>query len=165
MYISLRIVLSPRVILVEGGVEVEEVREETPCAHLAGELVEVVVRVFRQIAHTSLLLPYLDRENSRRAVSDAFIGRIEHLPDDAAALCGGVGSVVDGTEHHLVSATGVYCVHIVDKSLHGLMHPADGLVHGVELEALLSLKSHQVSPDVVVDDGVPEVVEVLSGEG
>ena len=60
-------------MLIECGVKVEEVREESSCGYLAGELVQVVVLVFRQVAYPALLLPYLDREDGRGAVPDPLV--------------------------------------------------------------------------------------------
>ena len=95
-------------MVVVWSIEVDEVREESTCRHLAGELVEVVVAVLREVAHTSLLLPDLDREDCGRAVSDTLISGVKNLADDASSLCGGVGTVVDGAEYHLVSTTRMY---------------------------------------------------------
>ena len=44
--VTLRIVGTPLLVLVESSVEVEEVREETTGCYLAGQLVEVVVAIF-----------------------------------------------------------------------------------------------------------------------
>lgn len=49
--------------LVEGGVKVQEVREEPSCGNFAGELVQIVVRILGEIADASLLLPDLDGED------------------------------------------------------------------------------------------------------
>ena len=69
MLVAFRVIGFPVLALVEGGVQVQEVREETPCRHLAGQLVEVVVAVFRQVAHTPFLFPYLDGEDGGFSVS------------------------------------------------------------------------------------------------
>ncbi len=58
--VTLRIVGTPLLVLVEGSVEVEEVREETTGSYLAGQLVEVVVAIFLQIVYATLFLPDLD---------------------------------------------------------------------------------------------------------
>ena len=55
--IAFWIVRFPCIILVEGSVEIEEVREETPCTHLAGILIEVIVSVLGEIADASFFLP------------------------------------------------------------------------------------------------------------
>jgi hypothetical protein len=41
--VAFRVIGFPVLALVEGGVQVQEVREETACGDLAGKLVEVVV--------------------------------------------------------------------------------------------------------------------------
>ena len=61
--VALGIVGLPGVVLVEGGVEVEDVREEAACAHLAGEFIKVIVGILGQIADPAFFLPYLDRED------------------------------------------------------------------------------------------------------
>ena len=104
MLVAFRVIGFPVLALVEGGVQVQEVREETPCRHLAGQLVEVVVAVFRQVAHTPFLFPYLDGEDGGFSVSYPLIGAFQQLADDAAPLGRGVCAVVDGAEHHLVAA-------------------------------------------------------------
>lgn len=84
MDVALRVVGLPGVVLVVARVEVEEVREETAGGYLAGELVEVVVRVLREVADAAFFLPDLDREDGGAAVADAEIGRVEDFADDAA---------------------------------------------------------------------------------
>lgn len=84
MLVAFRVIGFPVLALVEGGVQVQEVREETPCRHLAGQLVEVVVAVFRQVAHTPFLFPYLDGEDGGFSVSYPLIGAFQQLADDAA---------------------------------------------------------------------------------
>jgi hypothetical protein len=93
--IAFGIVRFPCIILVEGSVEIEEVREETPCTHLAGILIEVIVSVLGEIADASFFLPNLDREDSGRAVADAFVCSIKDFADDAATFCGSVCTIVD----------------------------------------------------------------------
>mgnify|MGYP006916025813 CR=1 FL=1 len=155
--ITLGVVLLPGVILVEGCVEVQEVREEPACGHLAGILVEVVVLVAGEVADSSFLLPYLDREDCGGAVAHSFVCRVEDFADDAASLRGGVRSIVDRGEDDLVSAAGMDGVHIVDKRLHCLMDTADGLVDGVLLGTLGALEADKVVLEVVVDLGTLEV--------
>ena len=104
MDIALRIVRIPIFALVEGRVEIQEVREETTGGDLAGQLVKIVVTVFRQIAYASFLFPYLDGEDGGFSVSYPLIGAFQQLADDAAPLGRGVCAVVDGAEHHLVAA-------------------------------------------------------------
>ena len=71
--IALRVVRIPILALVEGRVEIQEVREEATGGDLAGQLVKIVVTVFRQIAYASFLFPYLDREDSGLAVTYASV--------------------------------------------------------------------------------------------
>ena len=153
MLIPLRVVCLPGVVLVEGGVEVEEVREEAAGAYLAGELVEVVVRVLGQIADSAFLLPDLDREDSCRAVSYAFIRGVEDFTDDATAFGGSVGTIVDGAEHDLVAAAAVDGIHIVYEGLHCLVNPADGLVDGMLESTLGALQAGKVALDVIINFG------------
>ena len=82
-------------MLVESGVEVHEIGEETACCHLASKLVQVIVAVFRLVAHTALRLPYLDGEYRRSAVAHTLVGGIEQFSDDTAPLSRGVGTVID----------------------------------------------------------------------
>ena len=103
--VSLRILRIPELVVVERCVEVHEVREETTSRHLAGKLVEVVVAVLRKVAHASLLLPDLDREDGSRTVADTLVCSVEELTDNTASLSRCVGTIVDGTEHHLVTST------------------------------------------------------------
>jgi len=151
--VTLRIVRLPCLVLIEGGVEVEEVREEAARGDLAGVAVEVVVGIAGEVGNSLLLFPYLDGEDGCGSVSDALIGRIEDFADDAAAFRGGVGSVVDGGEDHLVATTGVDGVHVVNEGLHRLVDAADGLVDGVLAGALGSLESDKVALDIVVNLG------------
>ena len=129
--VAFRVVGSPVVAAVEGGVQIQEVREETACGDFAGKLVEVVVAVFGQVAYAAFLFPYLNGEDGCLAVSYALIRAFQQFANDAASLGGSVRAVVDGAEHHLVSATGVYRVHVVDERFHGLVHAGYGLVHGM----------------------------------
>ena len=91
-------------MMVERCVKVHEVRKETACRHLACKFIEVVVAVFRQVTNSAFLLPDLDRKDCGGAVSYSFISSVEDLADDAASFCRCIGSVVDGTEHNLVSS-------------------------------------------------------------
>ncbi len=167
MLVALGVVGAPCVVLVEGGVKVQEVREETAGADLAGELVEVIVGVLGKVAHSALLLPYLDGEDGGGSVSDALIGRVEYFPDYAAALGRSVRAVVYGAEHHLVASAGVDGVHVVDKRLHGLMHPAHCLVHGMGLDPLAVLETVQFHLYIIVYGSVLEaaVIDALESGG
>ena len=163
--VAFGIVGTPKFVLVESGVEVHEVREETASGHLARILVQVVVAVAREVAHATLLLPDLDREDGSAAVAHTLVGAAEKFADNAAAFCAGVGTVVDGAKHHLVATTGVYGVHIMDKRLHGLVHTAHGAVDGVLLRALFAREEIERLFDEVVDFGVVKAAEVAAGEG
>ena len=103
--IALRVVCLPIRVLIKCGIQIQEVREEPACSHLAGELVQVVVRVFRKVAYATLLLPYLNREDGRRAITYALVCSVENLPDDATSLGRSIGTIVNGAEYHLVTAT------------------------------------------------------------
>ena len=93
--VALRVVSSPLLVLVECGIQVQEVREETACCHLACKLVEVVVSVLRQIVDASLLLPNLDREDGCLAVAHAVVGAEQDFAHDAATLGTGIRTIVD----------------------------------------------------------------------
>ncbi len=159
--VALRVVGLPGVVLVVGGIQVQEVGEETAGRNLAGELVEVVVGVFGKVAHAPLLLPDLDGEDCGGAVADALIGGVQDFTDDAASFCRCVRTIVDGGEHNLVAATAVDGVHVVNESLHGLVYAAHGLVDGVLLCPLLALKADEVTLEIVVDLCALEFGEVL----
>ena len=160
MHISLRVISPPFRALVECRVEVQEIREETSCGNLAGELVKVIVRVFRQIADAALLLPDLDREDGSGTIADTFVCRVEDFPDDAASLGRSVRSVVYRAEYHLVAASGVNRVHVVNECLHRLMHPAHGHVDGMLFHPFLALDADQVALDVIVDRRILQRAEV-----
>ena len=163
--VTFRVVGAPVLVLIECGVEVEEVGEESAGGHLAGETVEVVVAVLGQIAHAAFLLPYLDGEDGCGAVAHALVGGYQQFADHAASFGRGVGAIVDGGEHHLVPAARVDGVHVVDESLHRLMHAVYRLVDGVLLEAGIPLEAGKVCLQVVLNLGVIEMGEVLAGEG
>ena len=92
-------------MVVERSVEVHEVREESTCRYLTCELIKVVVAVLRKVAYASLLLPDLDWEDSCRAVSYTLICGVEELTDNTTSLGRSVSTIVDRTEHHLVTTT------------------------------------------------------------
>ena len=93
--ITFWVVGSPLLALVESGVEIKEVREETVCRHLACKLIEVMVTVGRQVAHATLLLPYLDGEDGCLAIAHTTVGALEKLTDDATTLGRSIGTIVD----------------------------------------------------------------------
>ena len=105
MLVAFRVIGFPVLALVEGGVQVQEVREETACGDLAGKLVEVVVAVFGQIAYAAFLFPYLNGEDGRFAVAHALVRAFQQFADDAASFGGSIRTVVDGAEYHLITAT------------------------------------------------------------
>ena len=160
--VALRIVGTPVAVLVERGVEVQEVGEEPARCHLACQLVEVEVTVLGQIVHATLLLPDLDGEDGSLATADALVGREQDLTHHATALGTRVRTIVDRREHHLVTATRMDGVHIVDEGLHRLMHAAHGLVDGVLLGALLARQSVEGLLDVVHQRLVVEVLVALA---
>ena len=103
MLVAFRVIGFPVLALVEGGVQVQEVREETACGDLAGKLVEVVVAVFGQIAYAAFLFPYLNREYGCFAVTYTLIGAFQKFADDAASFGGCICAVIDRTEYYLVA--------------------------------------------------------------
>ena len=139
--ITMRVICTPLLILVVGGIEIEEVREETTGSDLASQLIEVVVAVLRQIVHATLLLPNLNREDGCFAIAHAFERALQQLTHDASALGTGVCSVVNGREYNLVTATRVDGVHVVDEGFHGLVNTRNRLVDGVLQGALFALQS------------------------
>ncbi len=140
-------------MLVERCVEIYKVRKEATRRHLAGKSVEVVVRILGQIAHSALLLPYLYREYGRGTVAHTLVCAVEQLPDNTATLGRSVCTIVYGAEHHLVAATAMNSVHIVDKCLHSLMHTAHGAVHGMLQQALVALKLIKRTAHIVAEIG------------
>ena len=134
--VTLWIIWSPLLMVVERSIEVEEVREETAGRHLACQLVEVVVRVARQVVDTTLLLPDLDREDSSSMVAHALVGRMKKFAHHATTFSRSIGTVVDRREHHLITATRVDSIHIMDESLHSLMNTTYGAVHCLLTHAL-----------------------------
>ncbi len=76
VHVSPGVVGTPFGALIESRVEIEKVREESACRDLAGEPVQVVVAVFRQIAYAAFLFPYLDGEDGGCAVAHAFVGGV-----------------------------------------------------------------------------------------
>lgn len=160
MHISLRVISPPFRALVECRVEVQEIREETSCGNLAGELVKVIVRVFRQIADAALLLPDLDREDGGGTIADTLVCRVEDFPDDATSLGRSVRSVVYRAEYHLVAASGMNRVHVVHESLHRLMHPAHCHVDGMLFHPFFALDADQVALDVIVNRSIFQCTEV-----
>ena len=85
--ISLWIICSPELVMVERSVEVYEVREESSCRNLACELVKIVVAVLWKVAYSSLLFPDLDREDCCRAITNTFVCCVENFADHATSLC------------------------------------------------------------------------------
>ena len=94
----------PVFTLVESGVQIQEVWEEATCGYFAGQLVEIVITVFRQVTHAAFLFPYLNGEYSCLAVSYSLICTFQQFANDAATFGRGICSVVDRAEHYLVSS-------------------------------------------------------------
>ena len=159
--VTLRIILAPVLVLVVGGIQVDEVGEEPASRYLAGKFVEVVVLVGRQVAQSLLLLPNLNGEDGRLAVSYTLVCAAQNLADDATTLRAGVRTIVDTAEDHLVSATRMDGVHVMDKGLHSLMNPAYSLVDGMLLDALSALESCQGSLQEVVYGSIVQLAVVL----
>ena len=103
MLIAFRVICLPLFALVESSVQIEEIREEAAGRHFAGKLVKVIVPVFRQIAHTTFLFPYLNREYGCFAVTYTLIGAFQKFADDAASFGGCICAVIDRTEYYLVA--------------------------------------------------------------
>ena len=166
MDVSLRVVGPPVGVLVIRGVQIQEVREEASGRHLAGQLVEVEVAVFRLVVHAAFLFPSLNGEDGRLAIAYAFVGGQQNFAHHAASLGRGIRTVVDAGEYHLVATTRMDGVHVVDKGLHGLVHAAHGLVDGMLLGALASLQPVQrflqiVHQRLVVQVFITLAVQVL----
>ena len=147
--IALRIVSTPIGVLVVSGVEIQEIGKESASRHLTCQLIQVEVTVLRQIVYATFLLPYLDGEDSRLAIADALVGRQQYLAHDATSLGTGVRSVVDTGKDHLVATTRMDGVHIVNESLHRLMHATHRLVHGMLLGTFATHQSVQRFLDIV----------------
>ena len=92
--VAFRVIGSPFLVPVVGGVEIHEVGEEPAGCHLAGEFIEVVVAVFRQVAHSAFLFPYLNGEDGSGAVSHTLISGVEQFADYAASLGRCIGAVI-----------------------------------------------------------------------
>lgn len=156
------IVSTPVLILVEGGIEVEEIGEEAARRHLASELVEVIIRILRQIVDASLLLPNLDGEDGRLAIAHALIGRFEYLAHHTTAFGRSVGAIIDGGEDDLIATTGVDRIHIVDERLHGLVDAAHSLVDGKLEQALIAIETVKRSLQIVLDLCRAEIIETAT---
>ena len=76
-----------------GGIE--EVGKKTACRNLTSQFVKVVVPVAFQIVNTPFLFPYLDRKDSRFAVTHTVISAVQQLAYHAPTLCRGIRSIVD----------------------------------------------------------------------
>ena len=60
-------------MLIEIGIEVEEIGEEPSRRYLAGKFIQVAVGVIGQIAHTPFLFPNLNGEDGCGAVAHTLI--------------------------------------------------------------------------------------------
>ena len=161
---ALGVIGLPVLVLVVRSIEVDEIGEEAAGCHLAGILVEVIVSVGGQVAHSAFLLPYLYGEDGCLSVSYSLISAAKYLSDDATSLGTGVCAIVDTAEHHLVSTTAMDGVHIVYECLHGLVYASHGLVDGVLLDAFPSLKSCKWNVQVVIYRSIVEFAIVLGIE-
>ena len=160
--VALRVVSPPVGILVVGGVEVQEVGEEPSCRDFTGQLVEVEVTVLGQVVHAALLLPDLDGEDGRLAAAYTLVGGEQDLAHDATSFCGGVRTVVDRGEDHLITTARVDGVHVVDERLHRLVHASHGLVDGMLLGTLFSRQSVEWLLDIIHQGLVVEVLIALA---
>ena len=120
--VTMRVIGTPLLTLVVGGIEVEEVREETTGSDLASQLIEVVVAVLRQIVHTTLFLPNLNREDGGLTIAHTFERALQQFAHDATSFGTCVGSVIDGRENHLIATARVDGVHVVDEGFHCLVN-------------------------------------------
>ena len=118
------------VLQVKGRVQEHIVREQTPRAHLAGELEQIVVGIALVIVDPFFDLEDVDRENAGFAMAQTRIGRFQNVADDHTALGAGVGTVVDAAERRLRARTGVHGVQVVHKALHRLVGVAVGALGG-----------------------------------
>ena len=164
IFIAFGVVGTPLFVIVVCGIEVHKVREETACSNLACILIEVVVAVLRQIAHSTLLFPNLNREDGGGTVAHAFVGRLEQLAYDASSFSRGVGAVVNRAEHHLVAATRVDGVHVVDERFHCLVNACHGAVDGMLQYAFIALKVVEWFHQIVVELQLIHVAVVLTIE-
>ena len=162
MNIALRIVGPPVGILIKGSIEIQEIREEPACRNLTSQLVQVEIAVLGQIVHTSFLLPDLNREDCCLTASYSLVGRKQDLAHHATSLSTGVCTIVDGRENHLITATRVNRVHIMNKRLHCLMHPSYSLVNGMLLGTLLAGKTVKRLLDIVHQRLIVQVAIVLA---
>ena len=92
--ITLRIISTPVFMLVICSIKVDEIWEKTPGCNLACKLVQVIIRVFRQIADTAFLFPYLYREYSCCTVANSAISRVKYLADDSTTFGRCVSTIV-----------------------------------------------------------------------
>ena len=92
-------------MVIESGIKIQEIREETTRRNLTCIFVKVIVGVFGQIAHTALLLPYLYRENRCRTIANSLVGGLQYLTNNAAPFFRSIGAVIDGAEHNLISSS------------------------------------------------------------
>ena len=160
--VALRIIGFPVTILIKGGVEIQEVREESASSHLTGQLIEVEVTILGQIVHATLLLPYLDGEDGCLTTTHALVGREEDLAHHAAPFRARIRTIINRGEHHLITTTRVDGVHIVDKGLHRLMHTPNGLVDGMLLCAFLTCQTVKRHLQIVHQRLVVQILVILA---
>ena len=164
MEITLGIIGTPFTILVIGSVKIQEVREEAACRHLAGKLVEIVVRVLWEIVDTPFLFPYLDGEDGGLAIAHSLIGTVQQLTHDATSLGRGVSTIVDAGEYYLVTPTGVDGIHIMDECLHRLVDTSHRLVDGMLTHSVDARQLIEGLFEIIHEHLIIELTVVLSVE-
>ena len=162
MHVALGIVGTPVAVLIKGGIQVQEIREESASCYLAGQLIQVEVAILGQVVHATLLFPDLNGEDGCLAITHTLVGAQQNLAHYATALGTGIGTVVDTREHHLVTTTRVNRIHIVDKCLHGLMHTSHRLVDGMLTGTVSTLQTIQWGLQIVHQRLVVQVLKVLT---
>ena len=141
-------------MLIESGIEIEEIREETARRHLASQLIKVVVGIFGQIIDTAFLLPNLNGEDGRLTIAHAFVSTLEDFAHNAATFRTCIRSVVDAGEHHLVTTARMDGIHIMNESLHGLVNTVNCLVHCVLTQARLALQTFEGAQLIIINGSI-----------
>ena len=101
--IALGVVGTPLTVLIIRGIKIQEIGEETTSRYLTGQLIEVVIRILRQIINASLLLPYLNGENGCLSVTHSLIGGKQNFSHNATSFGRSISTIVDRREHHLIT--------------------------------------------------------------
>ena len=139
--ITFRVVGFPIAVLIERGIEIKEVREESTGRHLASQLIKIIVPIFTKIVYAPLFLPNLNREYSGFSITNSFVSGFQQLAYDAASLGRSVRSIIYRRENNLISTSTMNRIHIVDKGFHGLMHPVHRLVHGMLAQTFIAFQT------------------------